>query len=64
MAKIHKDSLLRARKNLRVEGVITYGGLASKHFEGLLPAGEILSWNTNPPIRCAAYGWCRRGMPN
>jgi hypothetical protein len=48
MAKIHKDTLLRARKNLRVEGVITYGGPVSKHFEGVLQAGEILKLEYEP----------------
>jgi hypothetical protein len=48
MAKIHKDALLRARKDLRVEGVITYGGPLSRHFEGVLPAGEILRLEYEP----------------
>jgi len=48
MAKIHKDTLLRARKDLRVEGVITYGGPMSKRFNGVLPAGEILRLEYEP----------------
>ena len=48
MAKIHKDSLLRARTDLRIEGVVTYDGPASRHFEGVLPAGEILRLDYEP----------------
>lgn len=48
MAKIHKDALLRARRTLRVEGVVTYGGPASRRFEGVLPAGEILKLEYEP----------------
>ena len=48
MAKIHKDARLRARKDLRVEGVITYRGPMSRHFEGALPAGEILRLEYEP----------------
>ena len=48
MAKIHKDARLRTRKNLQVEGVITYGGPMSKRFAGVLPAGEILRLDYEP----------------
>ena len=48
MAKIHKDARLRARKDLRVKGVITYGGPMSRRFEGALPAGEILRLEYEP----------------
>jgi len=48
MAKIHKDALLRARKDLRVEGVAIYVGPMSRHFEGVLRAGEILRLEYEP----------------
>ena len=48
MAKIHKDTLLRARKDLHVEGVIIFSGPRSKYFEGVLPAGEILRLEYEP----------------
>jgi hypothetical protein len=48
MAGIHKDARLRARKDLRVEGVATYGGPMSRHFAGALPAGEILRLEYEP----------------
>jgi len=48
MAKIHKDAVLRARKDLRVEGVAIYGGPTSRHFEGVLRAGEMLRLEYEP----------------
>ena len=48
MAKIHKDALLRARKDLHVEGVITYSGPVSRHFDAVLRAGEILELEYEP----------------
>jgi hypothetical protein len=48
MAKIHKDTLLRARKDLRVEGVVIYVGPRSRYFEGVLRAGEILRLEYEP----------------
>jgi len=48
MAKIHKDARLRTREKLQVEGVITYGGLMSKRFAGILPEGEILRLDYEP----------------
>ena len=48
MAKLHKGALLRARKDLRVEGVAIYGGPRSRYFEGMLRAGEILRLEYEP----------------
>jgi hypothetical protein len=48
MAKIHKDARLRTRENLQVEGVVTYGGLMSRRFAGVLPEGEILRLDYEP----------------
>jgi len=48
MAKIHKDARLRARKEVAIQGVITYGAPKCGHFEGILPSGEILRLDYEP----------------
>lgn len=48
MAKIHKDARLRARKEVPIQGVITYDAPESGRFEGILPAGEILRLDYEP----------------
>ncbi|MFZ0826125.1 MAG: hypothetical protein WAO02_01750 [Verrucomicrobiia bacterium] len=48
MAKIHKDARLQSRKEMPIQGVITYGGPLSRQFAGILPEGEILRLDYEP----------------
>jgi hypothetical protein len=51
MGKFHKDMRIRSRKKLKVDGVITFRAPCCQHFEGVLPAGEVLKLNYEPHDR-------------
>jgi hypothetical protein len=51
MGKFHKGMRIRSRKELKVGGVITFWAPCCGHFEGVLPAGEVLKLNYEPHDR-------------
>ena len=51
MEKLHKGTRIRSRRSLKIGGVITFCAPYCVHFEGVLPAGEVLKLNYEPHDR-------------
>ena len=51
MTQFHEGMKFRSLRDLKIEGIVAYGGPYSTGFEGVLPAGEILVGGQKPGRR-------------